>query len=88
MKNATKDGLLQMIMEQDFVVIDMQLFLDTHVDDTEAIEKFNAAVKESQRLHDEFAKKYGPLSRRDGSISSDHYSWATNVWPWQNEYLV
>ncbi len=87
MKDFNKDGLLQEIMEHDFLVIDLQLFLDTHPTDKSAIERFNSAVEQSRKLHSEYAKKYGPLSRADESNSGEHYSWVTPVWPWQNEYL-
>lgn len=70
------------IMALGFVIKELNLYLDTHCDDSEAfqmLQKIIALYSEGRR---EYVKKYGPLSIRD-SIYTDSYKWLCDPWPWE-----
>lgn len=75
-----REMLLYKIMEIDFAVNDLNLYLDIHPEDRSIYEKFKMYVNECLRLKDEYAKKYGPLSL--DMDMSDSYTWLNNPWPW------
>ena len=54
-------SLLEEIQAIDFVIVELNLYLDTHPDDFEAIKQFNDNAEKSMKLKIEFEKKFGPL---------------------------
>ena len=54
-----KERLLFQIMEMEFAVNDLNLYLDLHPEDSEIYEKFKEYTTTCIRLKDEYAKKYG-----------------------------
>ena len=60
--STEREVLLYKIMEMDFAVNDLNLYLDLHPEDSAIYEQFKMYVKECIRLKDEYAKKYGPLT--------------------------
>ena len=75
-----REMLLFQIMEKDFAVNDLNLYLDLHPEDQEIYEKFKQYTKECIELKDQYARKYGPLSLEQTSGGS--YEWMKNPWPW------
>lgn len=76
-----KQSLLRKIMELDFVAVDLQLYLNTHPGDREALNQFNLVVTQSQMLRQEYEKRYGPLCSFR-SPSAYPWQWINNPWPW------
>ena len=65
-----------------FAVQELALYLDTHRDDTEALELYR---RYQQLLHDqrmEYVRKHGPLSHRDQTAAPE-YNWLNDPWPWE-----
>ena len=65
-----------------FAVQELGLYLDTHRDDTEALELYR---RYQQLLHDqrmEYVRKHGPLSHRDQTAAPE-YNWLNDPWPWE-----
>lgn len=78
--STEREALLYKIMEVDFAVNDLNLYLDLHPEDNAIYEQFKMYVKECIRLKDEYAKKYGPLTLEQ--VNSNTYEWMKNPWPW------
>lgn len=75
-----REVLLYKIMEVDFAINDLNLYLDMHPEDAGIYEKLKAYTNECIRLKDEYAKKYGPLTI--DQTTSNEYEWIKNPWPW------
>lgn len=64
-----------------FVIQELALYLDTHRDDTEAVEMYG----KYQKLYNEGVKKYenvyGPLNHFGESDGA--YKWISDPWPWE-----
>ncbi|WP_430785504.1 spore coat protein CotJB [Virgibacillus flavescens] len=75
--------LLEEIQKVDFVLVELNLYLDTHNDDFDAIEQYNMNVKKSKELKNVFEKKFGPLMNFGKSYSNYPWDWDDPPWPWQ-----
>ncbi|MCZ0701840.1 spore coat protein JB [Natronobacillus azotifigens] len=76
-------SLLEKIQAVDFVLLELNLYLDTHPNDADAIEQYNESSYESRALKKEFEEKFGPLMNYGASYSDYPFDWATPPWPWQ-----
>ena len=82
-KPCRKD-LLRWINIVSFAVDDVQLFLDTHPEDQEALNYFHEYNKLRKEALMEYAKYYGPLTIDSAHAScKDKWAWINEPWPWQ-----
>lgn len=75
--------LLEEIQAIDFVIVELNLYLDTHPNDFEAIQQFNHATKKSMQLKINYEQKFGPLMNFGRSYSNYPFNWVDTPWPWQ-----
>ncbi len=65
-----------------FAIQELALYLDTHREDTEALELY----REYQRLYEngrnEYTKRYGPLNHCKPGTGKT-YAWLNDPWPWE-----
>lgn len=73
--------LLRDIMAQEFTVIELSLFLDTHPEEQRAIADHNAAVQRLNRLKDIYRERFGALT--DYEVSGVTWSYIREPWPWE-----
>lgn len=82
-KTCQKD-LLHWINVVSFALNDVQLFLDTHPCDKNAMEFFDNYHAERKAALKEYARLYGPLTIDTVDPSScDTWNWINSPWPWQ-----
>lgn len=77
--NQRERALLD-IQKLDFMVIDLNLYLDLHPNDTYAYKLFRDYVNECKRKKDAYTRVYGPIMLDD---LTDEYEWSSGVWPWE-----
>lgn len=75
-----RESLLYKIMEIDFAINDLNLYLDLHPENQKIYEKFKKLNEECIRLKDEYARTYGPLTI--DQTPKNTYEWMKNPWPW------
>lgn len=81
-----RDCILSKLTELNFFAVDLQLYLDTHPDDTEAIAKYNSVVKEADELRALYEDNVGPIYSFRSYSNSDKFSWIDNPWPWERDF--
>ncbi|NMM51330.1 spore coat protein CotJB [Paenibacillus aquistagni] len=74
---------LRELQEVDFVLLELNLYLDTHPNDQQAIQQFNHYVSERMKLAQAFQEQYGPLMNYGHWFSGSPFTWAETPWPWQ-----
>lgn len=79
--NYDREILLKKIMELDFGINDLVLFLDTHPYDTNALELKNEYGREYQKYKKLYEEKYGPLVAN--ADVKDWSMWVDTSWPWE-----
>lgn len=74
---------LEEIQAIDFVLVELNLYLDTHPQDFEAIKQYNETSLKSMELKHNFEQQFGPLMHFGKSYSSYPWAWNETPWPWQ-----
>ena len=71
----------------EFVVLELNHYLDTHQDDTEAFALFKQFSAMEKAARAAYESKYGPITK-ETAAAADSYQWLSDPWPWnfsQNE---
>jgi len=72
---------LRELMAIDFVADELELYLDTHKNDTSAFEMYQAFLLLQNEAHNRYAAKYGTICQKD-MLDMQKYSWLADPWPW------
>lgn len=70
------------LMALQFMMKEMQLFLDTHPDDTVVFSALQNVIELYETGARTYARLYGPLSLKDMQYA-DKYTWTNDPWPWE-----
>lgn len=74
--------MLEEIQAVGFVLIELNLYLDTHPDDERALREFNTYGQQLRRLKTQYEARYGPLLSSGYSPSQFPWKWVNEPWPW------
>lgn len=78
-----RQKLLYDLQEIGFAAHEINLYLDTHPNDTNAIRLYNEYNKKEKMLNDEYERKYGPVDLSDTEgLSMTPWAWIKEPWPW------
>lgn len=64
-----------------FAIQELALYLDTHRDDQEALELYQAYQEMYHKCMMEYSKNHNPLNHR--TPSEGPYRWLDDPWPWE-----
>ena len=70
------------IAAYDFALIEMNLYLDTHPDDREAMELMNAYRQKREELIGAYESRFGPYVVTAADVEGPRWSWVDDPWPW------
>lgn len=79
----SKKRFLREIMETDFVLKELNLFLDTHPCHKAALAKFQKYEEKAAALKCEYEKLFGPLTPSVNN-NLEVWEWNDGPWPWEN----
>lgn len=75
--------LLHELQAIDFVLVELNLYLDTHPHDMQAVQQYNQFVQKRYELASQYEMAYGPLMNFGHSFSKHPWQWNDTPWPWQ-----
>lgn len=78
--NSSFSDLMHAIMEADFYAQDLKLYLDTHPDDTRAVEMFREAVRQYKATRKVFEENFYPLTS-DEAGKNGTWDWIEGNFP-------
>lgn len=80
-----REELLSKIMQVSFVLDDLTLYLDTHVEDSQALLMYENKEKERMELKKQFAEKFYPLTRDciPYCEKKGTFCWQEGPMPWE-----
>ncbi len=79
--------MLRQIQQLSFVAVELQLYLDTHPEDQQALALFNSNHNELIQAVRQYEQVYGPLLSYGYSPNMQkHWSWVDSPWPWEIRY--
>lgn len=81
---VTSCGLRRRIAAYDFALVEMNLYLDTHPDDKEALALMYAYRRKRAELVETYEAQFGPYENTAQSVNNpDRWSWVDSPWPWE-----
>lgn len=83
----SKDQLMSDIQKVGFAVVDLQLYLDTHPTDKNALAKFNRYAAELKELKERYSKAFGPIEQL-APTEQYPYAWILPPWPWMKMSMI
>lgn len=78
------ESLLKELSAAQFAALEMNMYLDTHANDSKAFSLFKKYSRAANELRERYEREYGPLTVRD-VYGSSSYDWIDSPWPWENE---
>ncbi len=78
----TRQQLMQKIMEYSFALVDLTEYLDTHPDDSDALETYKKLNDMYQKYYNEYTTQYGPITPGDVN-SQSYWTWVAEFFPWE-----
>ncbi|HWI55525.1 MAG TPA: spore coat protein CotJB [Desulfobacteria bacterium] len=85
-KITQQASMLKEIMSHEFTAVELNLYLDTHPDDTQALAEYNHVSHMLRILKSAYEQCYGPLTNYGTSMAQCPWRWTDEPWPWQIEY--
>lgn len=79
-------SLLKAIQAFEFAAVDLNLFLDTHPGDVQAMADYNMVTNHLAMLKADYLRQYGPLAVFGMSAGWSPWNWIEEPWPWEIEY--
>ena len=70
------------LMALQFAIVELNLFLDTHPDDEQALRDYNRLVEQFEMAKKAYTEKYGPLVNFGYGKSKHPWQWVNEPWPW------
>ena len=70
------------LMAIDFVTDELELYLDTHADDSEAFALYQNILALRKEARERYTEKYGVITQCD-QLGDDAYTWLNDPWPWE-----
>lgn len=77
-------GYLRDLQAVNFAVTELGLYLDTHADDSEAVQLFNQYVEQLEMLRQQ-AEQSGIALQQTQAAAGGKYTWLDDPWPWDAE---
>lgn len=87
MDHRNQVQMLLKIQQLSFVATELNLFLDTHPNDQQALGMFNQVHKDLLQAVCNYEKIYGPLLNYGYSPAMQNcWKWIDSPWPWEIKY--
>lgn len=77
--------MLKELMQLDFRLKDLLLFLDTHPNEQRAVEEYNRTASKARLMRENFEKLYYPLTIGERDNNTTPWEWINSPWPWEND---
>jgi len=81
--NNQKEELLYNILKHNFVLTELDLYLDVNPFDRNMISTYNKYLNDKKRLCDMYEQTYGPLTLDGINVGNNDWNWLQGPWPWE-----
>ena len=77
---------LRAVQELEFALVDLNLYLDTHPNDQNALAAFNDLAARFVTARSDYEAQFGPLVNYGHSGPTASWGWIEEPWPWEIFY--
>lgn len=81
---SEREKLLKKLSGAMFSALEMQLFLDTHKNNKEALKSFKEYSDLAAKYKKEYEERFGPITPND-AYGDTTFTWVNAPWPWETE---
>ncbi len=81
---SERERMLRRLSAAQFAAWELNVFLDTHPNNAEAIARYKAYKRQAEELKAQYEAKYGPLMAKN-VYNELYFDWVNNPWPWEAE---
>lgn len=81
--SSTREELLYSILMYKFALIELNLYLDTHPNNSSMLNLYKKYLTEEKKLCDKYEKSYGPLTTDSENLGTNNWNWIKSPWPWE-----
>lgn len=82
-KDMRRWELFGKIRELEFAIVDINLYLDNHPENQQAVDDYNKFTQELMNLKKKYEADYGALTNFGYCPSQYPWTWVTEPWPWE-----
>jgi spore coat protein JB len=82
-RQPTRQQMLDWVDMVSFAVQDVNLYLDTHPTDPEALAYFQEYSRLRNQALEDYASMYGPLTIDTARVCQQQWEWVNDPWPWE-----
>ena len=83
MDAINKKKLMKEIKAYDFILTELNLYLNSHPNDKRALKMQTEAADKAECLTKRYNQIYGPLTARNNA-DTENWNWIKGPWPWEN----
>lgn len=76
-------AMKERIYAYDFAIVEMNLYLDTHPEDKDALCLFHQYQEKREQLIEAYEAQFGPYISNVNDVQGDKFTWICNPWPWE-----
>lgn len=80
--NESRKALMRKIQQYDFVLKELQLYLDTHPNCSNALAAYEKYARLSRDAKNEYNSRFCPITA-EYSANSNHWQWVDEPFPWE-----
>ena len=81
--NDRRIALLYEIQKHNFVLTELQLYLDINPYDKNTLSLYNQYLLAEKKLCNEYEQNYGPLTMTGMNMGMNKWNWIESPWPWE-----
>ena len=78
-----REELLYNILMHKFALTELNLYLDTHPNETNIINLYKQYLTKEKELCKEYERTYGPLTVDSENLGTNSWNWIKSPWPWE-----
>lgn len=82
-KESNRYKMLRKIQELEFAAVDLNLYLDNHPHNQQALADYNCITQNLMDMKKQYEMAYGPLTNFGYSQSKAPWGWVSEPWPWE-----
>ncbi len=79
-----RQKMLKRVQMFDFILDELNLYLDTHPTDQNALDYFARYQYLKNDAANQYEARFGPL-RAEDFVDGDKFTWIKGPWPWESE---
>lgn len=82
--NINRRKLMNELKSYDFILTELNLYLDSHPNDERALRMHREASEKAEVLKRKYTQVYGPLTAASNT-NPNNWDWICGPWPWEND---